>query len=111
MSQISPGKLLRDARRRHGLSQARLAARASTTQAAISRIERDQVSPSMETIRSLLSLMGEDLRIQSVPRDSGIDHSLIRERFKLTPSERVDYGLEFADFALRNRGRRPVSVR
>jgi transcriptional regulator with XRE-family HTH domain len=100
----SPGTLLREARRRHGLSQARLAARAGTTQAAISRIERDQVSPSFETIRSLLSVLGEDLRVESVPRDSGIDRSLIRERMKLTPSERVDYGLEFADFVLRNRG-------
>jgi len=104
MNEPTPGRLLREARRRHGVSQARLAARASTTQSAISRIERDQVSPSVETLGSLLHLVGEDLVLSAAPRDAGIDRSLIRERFKTTPAERVDYGLEFADFVIRNRG-------
>ncbi|MDP9227535.1 MAG: helix-turn-helix domain-containing protein, partial [Actinomycetota bacterium] len=42
----TPGQLLREARRRHGVSQKRLAIRAGTTQSAISRIEGDRVSPS-----------------------------------------------------------------
>lgn len=105
-SSPTPGRLLREARQRHGLSQTRLAARAGTTQAAISRIERDQVSPSFETLGSLLYLLGEDLMIGSEERDSGIDRTLIRERFKLSPSERVDYGLEFAEFVARNTGPR-----
>src|SRR5215213_2371072 len=53
----TPGHLLREARRRHGVSQARLAIRAGTTQSAISRIERDQVSPTVETLRGLLRLI------------------------------------------------------
>ena len=97
---------MREARRRHGVSQARLATRAGTTQSAISRIERDQVSPTVETLRSLLHLLGEDLRLSSVPRDSGIDRTLIRERFKSTTGERVDYGLRFANFVIQNRGGR-----
>jgi transcriptional regulator with XRE-family HTH domain len=84
------------------VSQARLAARAGTTQSAISRIEHDQVSPSVETLRSLLHLMGDDLVLSTEPRDAGIDRTLIRERIKATPSERVDYGLRFADFVIRN---------
>jgi transcriptional regulator with XRE-family HTH domain len=104
VDRLSPGQLLKTARRRHGVSQARLAARAGTTQSAISRIEHDQVSPSVETLRSLLHLMGEDLMLSTGPRDAGIDRSLIRERFKATPAERVDYGLEFADFVIRNNG-------
>jgi transcriptional regulator with XRE-family HTH domain len=100
----SPGQLLRELRRRHGVSQARLAARAGTTQSAISRIERDQVSPSIETLRSLLHLLGEDLVLGAEPRDSGIDRTLIRERLKLTPAERLEYGREFADMVIRNRG-------
>jgi len=84
------------------VSQARLAIRAGTTQSAISRIERDQVSPTVETLRGLLRLIGEDLRLSTEPRDWGIDRSLIRERFELTPAERVDYGRAFANFVIEN---------
>ncbi|HEX8753279.1 MAG TPA: helix-turn-helix domain-containing protein [Solirubrobacterales bacterium] len=94
---VSPGQLLREARRRHRLSQERLATRAGTTQSAISRIERDQVSPSVDTLRELLHMLGEDLTLRTEPREWGIDRTLIRERLRLTPAERVDYGLAFAE--------------
>lgn len=99
----SPSQLLRAARRRHGVSQAQLATRAGTTQSAISRIESGRVSPSINTLSSLLHLLGEDLVLDAAPRDSGIDRSQIRERFKLSPSERVDYGIAFADFVIEQR--------
>jgi transcriptional regulator with XRE-family HTH domain len=89
----TPGELLREARERHGVSQKRLAIRASTTQSAISRIERDRVSPSVETLRELLYLLGEDLTMVAEQRDSGIDGALNAERLMLSPSERVEYGL------------------
>lgn len=57
----------------------------------------------------LLRLLGEDLVLTATPRDTGIDRTLIRERFKATPAERVDYGLEFADFVIRDRGRAATS--
>lgn len=106
---MTSGQLLRDARRRHSVSQARLAARASTTQSAISRIERDRVSPSVETLRSLLYLLGEDLVLGSEERDSGIDRTLNRANFQFTAADRVARGLHFAEFVRRNRGsaRRP----
>jgi transcriptional regulator with XRE-family HTH domain len=93
----TPGGLLREARARHGVSQKQLAMRASTTQSAISRIERDRVSPSVETLRELLYLLGEDLELRAARRDFGIDRTLIRERLELTPSERLDYGIAFAN--------------
>jgi transcriptional regulator with XRE-family HTH domain len=93
----TPGQLLSEVRRRHNVSQRRLAIRAGTTQSAISRIESDRVSPSFETLRELLFLLGEDLSLSSEPRDWGIDRTLIRERFGLTPAERVEYGLAFAN--------------
>lgn len=92
----TPGQLLREARARHGVSQKQLAMRASTTQSAISRIERDRVSPSVETLRELLYLLGEDLTLEAEKRDFGIDWTLNAERLKLTPSERVAYGLAMA---------------
>jgi transcriptional regulator with XRE-family HTH domain len=97
---ITPGHLLREARERRGVSQKRLAIRAGTTQSAISRIERDHVSPSVQTLRELLHLLGEDLVLGTSERDWGIDRTQVRERLRLTPAERVAYGLAFADFVL-----------
>jgi transcriptional regulator with XRE-family HTH domain len=102
----TPGQLLRAARRRHGVSQARLAIRASTTQSAISRIERDHISPSVETLRTLLHMLGEDLVLGAESRDFGIDPTLNRERLRLTPAERVDQGLAFSNLARETRGSR-----
>lgn len=89
----TPGQLLKEARERHGVSQKQLAMRASTTQSAISRFERDRVSPSVETLRELLYLLGEDLELGAEERDFGIDRTLNAERLKLSPSERLEYGL------------------
>lgn len=96
------GNLLREARRRNGVSQKRLAIRAGTTQSAISRIERDGVSPSVETLRELLHLLGEDLVMAGEPREWGIDRTLIRERLALDPEERLEYGLAFANQVIEN---------
>ena len=97
-----PGQLLREARRRHGISQKRLAIRASTTQSAISRIESGRVSPTVATLSELLHLLGEDLVLGGEPTDSGIDRTLIRERRVHDPSARLDYGLAMADLVIRN---------
>jgi transcriptional regulator with XRE-family HTH domain len=88
---------LKEARARHGVSQKQLAMRASTTQSAISRIERDRVSPSVDTLRELLYLLGEDLALGADERDFGIDRTLNTERLKLSPSERLEYGLAMAE--------------
>lgn len=93
----SPGKVLRDARLRHRVSQEQLASRARTTQSAISRIESDRVSPSVDTLRELLYLLGEDLVLTTEPREWGVDRGQIKERLRLTPEQRLDYGTAFAE--------------
>lgn len=98
----SPGQLLREVRERHGVSQKQLAIRASTTQSAISRIERDRVSPSVETLRELLYLLGEDLKLGASVRDSGIDATLIEQQLRRSPTERLDYGMAFANLVIAN---------
>jgi transcriptional regulator with XRE-family HTH domain len=70
--------------------------RAGTTQSAISRIERDRVSPSVETLSELLYLLGEDLKLRAQQRDFGIDRTLNAERLELSPSERLEYGMAMA---------------
>lgn len=97
---MTPGELLKQARRRHGVSQGSLAVRARTTQSAISRIERDRVSPSVETLRELLYLLGEDLAIESTERDFGIDRTLNESALRRSPSQRLDYGIAFANQAI-----------
>jgi transcriptional regulator with XRE-family HTH domain len=79
-----------------------MARRASTTQSAISRIERDRVSPSVETLCELLYLLGEDLELMASPRDSGIDATLIDGALQRSPTERLDYGLAFTNTVIAN---------
>ena len=86
---MESGTLLRHVRRRHGLTQRQLAARARTSQAAISRIERGLVSPSVETLARLLDLMGEELRLDAEPIDYGHDRTLFEGTLALTPEQRI----------------------
>jgi transcriptional regulator with XRE-family HTH domain len=87
---VTPGQLVKDARRRHGLTQRQLAARARTSQAAVSRVERDLVSPSVATLASWLDLMGEELKLDAELADYGIDHSLNELNLRLSPEERIE---------------------
>ncbi len=96
----SSGQILRETRQRHQVSQEQLASRARTTQSAISRIEQDRVSPSVETLRELLYLLGEDLQLTVTPREWGIDRGQVRERLRLTPQQRLEYGTAFARQAI-----------
>ncbi|HET8813429.1 MAG TPA: helix-turn-helix domain-containing protein [Solirubrobacterales bacterium] len=95
--ELEPGKLLRETRIRHGLSQERLAIRAGTTQSAISRIEQERVSPTVQTLAELLHLLGEDLVLSTELRDWGIDRTLIDERLRMSEEDRIEYGRAFAD--------------
>lgn len=101
---MSPGRLLREARRRHGLTQAQLAARARTSQAAISRIERDLVSPSVATLASLLDLMNEELVLEAREVDWGHDETLLEANLRKTANERFRHGVSFSRWVERNRG-------
>ena len=104
MGMETAGALLAAARRRHGLTQTQLAARARTSQAAISRIERDVVSPSVSTLANLLDLMGERLTLESEQIDYGHDRTLLQRNLERTVDERIDHGVAFSNFVLRNRG-------
>src|SRR5713226_6586587 len=101
---MTPGELVRGVRRRHGLTQRQLAARARTSQAAISRVERDLVSPSVATLANWLDLMGEELTLAAEAIDYGHDRTLNRQQLALSPDQRLDRMISFANFNLRNRG-------
>jgi transcriptional regulator with XRE-family HTH domain len=101
---MTPGELLREARRRHGVTQQQLAARARTSQAAISRIERDIVSPTVTTLAQLLDLLGEELELSATPIDYGHDRTLIEQNLRRSVAERIDHAVSVAEFVQRNRG-------
>jgi transcriptional regulator with XRE-family HTH domain len=94
---MTAGELLRTARRRHGLTQLQLAIRARTSQAAISRIERDLVSPSVSTLAELLRLMSEELVLDAREVDWGHDVTLNRANLELTVAQRLDRVGAYAD--------------
>lgn len=98
---MTPGQLLRDARRKHHCTQKQLAARAGTSQAAISRIERDEVSPTVETLARLLDLLGEELILETQLIDWGHDRTLNEAKLDRTPAQRVADNVAFARFAAR----------
>jgi len=60
---MDPGDLIRRRRLANELTQAQLALRAGSTQAAISRLEHSDVSPTFETVQRLLAVMGEELTV------------------------------------------------
>jgi transcriptional regulator with XRE-family HTH domain len=97
----TPGEFLRRIRIAYGISQAELAIRANTTQSAISRIESGKVSPSFDTLRELLRLLSADLTLEASARDVGVDLSLNRRNFEISPEERIEKGLGWADQVLR----------
>jgi predicted nucleotidyltransferase/DNA-binding XRE family transcriptional regulator len=62
---MTVGFLITTARNNSGLTQAELASRAGTSQAAIARYESDRVSPSVSTLERVLRAAGEELQLSS----------------------------------------------
>ncbi|MGI8974257.1 MAG: helix-turn-helix domain-containing protein [Gaiella sp.] len=102
---MTAGELLRSARLRHGLTQRQLAIRARTSQPAISRIERDLVSPSIATLGELLRLMNEELALGAREIDWGHDVTLVRANLERTVAQRLAHGASIANFVRRTHDR------
>lgn len=72
------GDLLREARRRAGLSQAALAQRAGKATSVIGRWERGEVLPSLETLRDLIRACGLELHFTLAELDVSQDPAIER---------------------------------
>lgn len=66
---MAAGDLIREARRRAGLTQRELAERVSTTQSAIARLERGGTEPSYERVVEAVRACGLELVPQLLPAD------------------------------------------
>jgi transcriptional regulator with XRE-family HTH domain len=96
---MTPGELIREARVRRGLSQERLARRTGTKQSAISRLEADEVSPTVETLELLMRAMGEELRLGSAEPVREYDPLHRRSMAARPPDERLALGVSWNQMA------------
>lgn len=83
------GQLIREARRRAGLTQAELAARAGTAQPAIARWESGRTGISIDEVVRLVRLCGLDLEFAIVDRDDS-DIAQAAKLEHLTGQQRLD---------------------
>jgi uncharacterized protein len=105
---VEAGELIKRTRERNGLSQRRLALRAGTDQAAISRIERGETSPTVETLERLLAAMGERLSLQPQALERDYDPLHMRTTLERSPEERLRLAISWNRLAgrLSEAGRR-----
>jgi transcriptional regulator with XRE-family HTH domain len=80
--------LVREARKRAGLTQSELATRAGTTQSAIARLESGRPDVSLNDVIRLVRLCGLDLEVAIVPHD-GSDMAQAERLALLTGSQRI----------------------
>jgi uncharacterized protein len=92
---VTPGQLIRTTRLRGGLSQGRLARRVGTQQSAISRLEADEISPSVETLDQLLRAMGERLEIGIGEPERTYDPAHRKATAERSPGERLALGISW----------------
>ncbi len=90
--------LVKEARKRAGLTQRELAERAGTTQSAIARTESGRGDPGFEATRRLMRLCGFNLLVALDPYDDS-DLWQAGQRLELSPEQRFDALIGFARFA------------
>lgn len=86
---MDSGRVLRQARRRAGLTQRQLAEQAGVPQSVIARIESRGVIPRVDTLDRLLEACGEGL--ESLPRPGrGLDRTGYQELLSMPPAARLE---------------------
>jgi transcriptional regulator with XRE-family HTH domain len=98
---MTPAELVRSTRRELGLSQRRLALRAGTTQAAVSRIERGSVSPSFTTVRELMVAMGREPALSTRPLAADWDPAHMDSTLARPPEQRLQLAIGWNRLAAR----------
>jgi transcriptional regulator with XRE-family HTH domain len=98
--------LVREARKRAGLTQSELASRAGTTQSAIARLESGRPHVSLNDVIRLVRLCGLDLEVALVPHDES-DMAQAERLASLTGPQRMQRHARVARQlrGLRNAGR------
>jgi len=93
------GKVLREARRRTGISQAELAIRTGIAAPSLSRIENGHESPSFERFATCLEALGFEARFELSPLGgSEADPIHLASEAQLTPAQRLESLFEWMRF-------------
>jgi transcriptional regulator with XRE-family HTH domain len=109
LGRLDPHRLIREARRLAGLTQSELASRVGTTQSVISRWERGEDSPRVETIARILRACGFEADLVFRRHDDE-DLAQIREAIAMTPAERLKTVENVARFVAAARPVEPVNA-
>jgi len=88
LSALGSGRLIREARRLGGLTQADLARRLGTTQSAVSNWERGRDTPRVDTLARILEACGFEADM-TFRRLDDVDRTQIRENLAMTPAKRL----------------------
>lgn len=81
---------IREARLSAGLTQAELAKRLKTSQAAIARLERPGANPTVAMLRRALRCTGHRLDLRVTPQPSSVDLPQLLRHMRMTPAERLE---------------------
>lgn len=83
------GETIRAARRHAALTQAELAERLGTSQAAVAQLEGPSANPTIATLQRALAAAGHRLDLIARPVAASIDESLVARQLAMSPEERV----------------------
>ena len=78
------------------MTQAEVAGRLGTTQSAIARLESPGSNPTVGTLERVLEATGHRLVLAAASVERGVDDTMIADRLRMTPSERLK---SFEDFS------------
>jgi transcriptional regulator with XRE-family HTH domain len=81
--------LIRNARLSAGLTQTELAERLHTTQSSVARLESEISNPRVETVARALEACDRELLLDSRPRNSSIDETLVAGMLRMPPGQRI----------------------
>lgn len=97
------GPLIREARKRAGLTQRELAERSLTSQSAIARYESGASEPTFERLTELIEACGLELMVRLGKGDDGHDLGLALLNLRLTPEQRIEQLEGLIDFVIKGR--------
>ena len=92
---MNPGKIIRERRLANGITQAQLARRSGSTQAAISRLERGELSPTFETFERMLAVMGEEANLVIRRAQGDYDRRRLASLRARTPADRLSLAISW----------------
>lgn len=81
--------MIRRARARAGLTQAKLANRLGISQAAVAQLERPGSNPTVATLGRALSAAGHRLTLAADPFTANVDETLLARQLRMTPAQRL----------------------